>query len=416
MTAQQLTTRPLPAWAQQASLGIFIHWGPYSVPAWAEPTGAWGEVSPETWFAHCAYAEWYANTIRVEGSPAALHHRQAHGGVPYTRFLDQWTASEYDPRSWARLFREMGADYVIPVTKHHDGVVLWDAPGSSDNSTMFRGPEQDLLTPLAEAVRAEGMRFGVYYSGGLDWAVTDFPPIVSMEDVDRLRPRGAAYAAYATAHVRDLIDRFAPSVIWNDIDWPDTGKDDGSLVRLLDHYYETVPDGIVNDRWGCDVADYRTSEYAHDTDNEQGIGWEHNRGLGLSFGFSRIEDEELTLSPRELARVYADVVSRGGRLLLNIGPDEAGRIPELQERTLRGVAGWMRDLTARTNDRRPLTAAERDALGLGDDARGWARAWISEGALVIVAEDEDLLSRLLTASASPEASFHRGAAGVVLPD
>ena len=114
--------------------------------------------------------------------------------------------------------------------------------------------------------------------------------------------------------------------------------------------------------------------------------------------------------------MYADVVSRGGRLLLNIGPDEAGRIPELQERTLRGVAGWMRDLTARTNDRRPLTAAERDALGLGDDARGWARAWISEGALVIVAEDEDLLSRLLTASASPEASFHRGAAGVVLPD
>ena len=110
------TTVALPVWAQEASLGIFIHWGPYSVPAWAEPTGAWGAIPPETWFAHNAYAEWYANTIRIEGSPAAEHHKATFGDVPYETFLDQWRAEKYDPASWAALFQSICADYVIPVT------------------------------------------------------------------------------------------------------------------------------------------------------------------------------------------------------------------------------------------------------------------------------------------------------------
>ena len=210
--------RPLPAWATEASFGIFVHWGPYSVPAWAEPTGAWGAVPPEQWFAHNAYAEWYANTIRIEGSPAAAHQLSEYGGAPYEDFLDAWTADRYDPADWAKLFRAAGADYVIPVTKHHDGVTLWDAPGSGDLTTVARGPREDLIGPLADAVRAEGVRFGVYYSGGLDWAFTSFPPLESMEDVDRYRPVDVDYARYATAQVRDLIDRYRPSVIWNDIE------------------------------------------------------------------------------------------------------------------------------------------------------------------------------------------------------
>ena len=157
--------RPLPQWARDASLGVFVHWGPYSVPAWAEPTGALGAVPDDEWFAHNAYAEWYANTIRIEGSPAAEHHAHEYGGAPYDAFLDEWRAEAYDPGDWARLFRAIGADYVVPTTKHHDGVALWDAPGSGDLTTVARGPRRDLIGPLAEAVRAEGLRFGVYYSG-----------------------------------------------------------------------------------------------------------------------------------------------------------------------------------------------------------------------------------------------------------
>lgn len=372
----------LPDWTREASLGIFIHWGPYSVPAWAEPIGALGTIPDGRWFAHNPYAEWYANTIRIEGSPAARHHAEVHGSAPYEAFLDQWRAEEYDPAAWARLFRSLGADYVVPVTKHHDGVALWDAPGSEGCSTVDRGPRRDLIGPLAAAVRAEGMRFGVYYSGGLDWSVAEHPPIAVADHLRTHRPVDAAYAASATAHVRDLIDRYAPSVLWNDIDWPDAGKADGSLVELIRHYRSAVPDGIVNDRWGADVWDYRTSEYSAGADNETGIGWENNRGLGYSFGYNRIEDESLTLSPRELAKHYADTVSRGGRFLLNVGPDASGRIPDVQLRTLNGAAAWMTGIKPHTADRRFL--ADEGVVSAGAD--NWCRAWISGDRIVVVAD------------------------------
>ncbi len=345
----------LPEWALEASLGIFIHWGPYSVPAWAEPSGTWGAVPEETWFAHSAYAEWYANTIRIDGSPAAVHHQQTYRGS-YDAFLDAWRGEEFDADAWARLFAFAGADYVIPVTKHHDGVALWDAPGTGSLNTVTRGPRQDIVGRLADSVRAHGMRFGVYYSGGLDWSQTDFPAIESMQDVDRYRPIDSAYARYATDHVRDLIAKYRPSVIWNDIEWPDAGKEDDSLFELMRFYRASVPDGIVNDRWGADVGGYPTSEYAHDTHHERDVGWEHNRGLGLSFGFNQLEDESLTMTSRELARLYADVVSRGGRLLINVGPQASGEIPEVQRRTLEGFGEWVRHVKPLTLGRSPSPA------------------------------------------------------------
>ncbi|WP_435749207.1 alpha-L-fucosidase [Microbacterium sp. PMB16] len=254
--------------------------------------------------------------------------------------------------------------------------------GAGSLSTVARGPKLDLLAPLAEAVRDEGMRFGVYYSGGLDWAFTDFPPIESMSDVAEYRPNSAEYAEYATAHVRDLIDRYQPAVIWNDIEWPDAGKADGSLEQLLAYYKRVVPDGIVNDRWGAPVWDYRTSEYAHDTQNERGVGWEHNRGLGFSFGYNRTEDESLTLSARELARLYADVVSRGGRLLLNIGPEASGRIPDVQRRTLEGFGEWSRNLKPHTLDRSSIDPGSVTVTG-----SDWWVAWRDRDSVVVVADN-----------------------------
>jgi alpha-L-fucosidase len=375
--------RPLPEWAREASLGIFVHWGAYSVPAWAEPTGALGAVPDDEWFAHNAYAEWYANTIRIEGSPAALHHAREHGGAPYDALLDEWRAEAYDPADWARLFRAVGADYVVPTTKHHDGIALWDAPGAGELTTVARGPRRDLIGPLADAVRAEGIRFGVYYSGGLDWAFTGGPPHRSSEDIELQRPKDAGYNAYAFAQVVDLVDRYAPDLIWNDIDWPDAGKHPGphSIETLLAGYRAAVPEGVVNDRWGAPVGDYATSEYAHDTDNERGAGWEHCRGLGFSFGYNRAEDESLTLSPRELARLYADVVSRGGRLLLNVGPTAAGEIPAVQRRTLEGVAAWMTAIKPHTIGRGILDAHEVEVT----DAAWW-RAWATPDGVVVVAD------------------------------
>ena len=384
--------RVLPAWATEATLGIFVHWGAYSVPGWAVPSGVSGAVPEEHWFSHNAYAEWYANTIRIEGSPAALHHARKFGGAPYDRFLDDWHAEDFDPADWARLFRRAGADYVIPVTKHHDGIVLWDAPGADDRSTLARGPRRDLIGPLSVSVRAEGMRFGVYYSGGLDWAVTDLPAQRTFADVTRIRPNDEAYAAYATLHVRDLIHRYRPSVLWNDIEWPDAGKADGSLHDLISYYRATVPDGIVNDRWGIDVFDFRTSEYAHDAAHETGTGWEHNRGLGFSYGYNRKEGVSSTLSVHELARLYVDIVSRGGRLLLNVGPEASGSIPAVQRRTLEDFGVWMQRVKPLTAERGQL-APETLAVTVDGTDSPWWRAWLSGDRIVVITESERALVR-----------------------
>ncbi|HEY9377334.1 MAG TPA: alpha-L-fucosidase, partial [Jiangellaceae bacterium] len=311
--------RPTPGWLPAAKLGIFIHWGPYSVPAWAEPSGALGAVPESEWFKHNAYAEWYFNTIRIPGSPAAQHHHDVYHDAPYDDFLDQWTAAKFDAVGWAKLFAEAGASYVVPTTKHHDGVALWDAPGTGTRNTVHRGPRRDLIGEIAHAVRAAGLRFGVYYSGGLDWSITDLPPLTSHLDVLTLRPNDAAYNVYAVLHVRDLIERYQPDVLWNDINWPDAGKRTGpwSLHELLADFYAGNPDGVVNDRWGETHCDFRTTEYEAFSENESESAWENCRGIGFSFGYNQAEDERQILSGRQLACHLTDVVSRGGRLLLN---------------------------------------------------------------------------------------------------
>ncbi|MDQ4137571.1 MAG: alpha-L-fucosidase, partial [Actinomycetota bacterium] len=118
---------------------------------------------------------------------------------------------------------------------------------------------------------------------------------------------------------------------------------------------------------------------------ETGTGWEQCRGLGFSFGYNQAEDDSVTLSPRELARLYADIVSRGGRLLLNVGPTAAGTIPDIQRRTLEGAAAWMRGLKPHTLGRSPMqpgTVEVRDRTG----APVWSRSWRAGDRVVVVTE------------------------------
>lgn len=377
--------RPVPSWLPRAKLGIFIHWGPYSVPAWAEPSGPLGAVAAEEWFAHNAYAEWYFNTIRIPGSPAAQHHHDTYGDAPYDNFLDQWTADRFDPASWAALFAEAGADFVIPTTKHHDGVALWDAPGTGTRNTVHRGPRRDLIGEIAEAVRAAGLRFGVYYSGGLDWHITDFPPITHERDLTTFRPTDEAYNVYATLHIRDLIARYQPDLLWNDINWPDAGKRVGSwsLHGLMADFYAGNPEGVVNDRWGQTHWDYQTSEYEAMSENESTPGWENCRGIGLSFGYNQVEDEQEVMSGRQVARYLTDVVSRGGRLLLNVGPTAAGEIPEIQQSSLRSLGRWMTQLGSAMRSAQPVPQSVADPSD-----QPWVR-WLETASDLVALVDQN---------------------------
>ena len=266
------------------------------------------------------------------------------------------------------------ARYVVLTTKHHEGFTLWPASTPHPRKGAYHA-NRDIVGDLTEAVRARGMRMGLYYSGGYDWPYSD---AVMREAADTVLavPASPDYERYATAHVRELVERYRPSVLWNDICWPPGGN----LAALFAFYYETVPDGVVNDRWseptvkrgpGHDALtrgaagllqalwqhlppearglsfpasahfDFRTPEYASFDTVQQGK-WEATRGVGHSFGANRNERPQDIVTTTELVRSFCDIVSKNGNLLIGVGPDEHGTIPDEQARPLRGLGDWLR--------------------------------------------------------------------------
>jgi alpha-L-fucosidase len=366
----------VPTWWLDAKVGIFIHWTPASVAGFA-PTDveigdllASGRRHP---IAEMPYTEWYENSLRFPGSSVAAYHRRTYGRRPYRDFAGQFEAalSGWDPDEWARAFRAAGAKYVVLVTKHHDGYCLWPTNVVNPQQRNWH-TRRDVVGELAEAVRAQGLRFGVYYSGGLDWTF-NATPIGSMSDVLAAIPRGT-YPAYADAQVRELITRYRPSILWNDIAWPSTMP---SLDNLLDDYRAEIPDGLINDRWmpwrhllrlattspakrAVDGLarrtarrqrglippkppryDVRTPEYTT-FDRIQVEPWECVRGVDRSFGYNRASSEKLHLSRTELVSSLTDIVAKGGNLLLNVGPrGEDAQIPERQRRRLEWLGSWL---------------------------------------------------------------------------
>ncbi len=373
---RELRRHRVPAWWSDAKLGIFVHWTPASVPAFAPvdvDIGALVQAGQRDALASCPYAEWYENSLRFPDSPAARHHREVYGARPYAEFAGEWEAGleSWDPQEWARRFAATGARYVVLVTKHMDGYCLWptDVPNPHRRGWNCR---RDVVGELSEAVRGAGMRFGVYYSGGLDSTFND-RPIGSISEMLDAIPRGD-YPAYAEAQVRELIARYRPSVLWNDIAWPAEGK---RLWPLFQHYYEQVPDGVVNDRWlpwspllsatrsqlarrAIDAGvrrqakrdagvvppipphyDVRTPEYVV-FDDVQRRPWECVRGMDQSFGYNACSRPEHFLPRDELLWMLTDITAKGGNLLLNVGPRGVdAQIPDEQVTRLEWLRDWV---------------------------------------------------------------------------
>ena len=128
--------REVPEWFLDAKLGFMVSWGAFSVPAWGEPIGELGTIEDwKEWFKHNPYAEWYYNTIRIEGSPAREFHKKNFNDCDYDDLLDMWKAEKFQPDEWAKLFAYAGAQYIVPLSKHPDGITLWDAPGTGTRNT-----------------------------------------------------------------------------------------------------------------------------------------------------------------------------------------------------------------------------------------------------------------------------------------
>ncbi len=372
-----LRQHSIPEWFRQAKFGIFIHWSLSTIPAYA-PTekGDFHEVIRkegfETYFRYNPYSEWYLNGLRLGEGPVFEHHRAAWGeDYPYERFRDAFNAAldEWDPDAWADAFKAAGARYVVLVTKHHDGFCLWPSAVRNPRIEGYHAT-RDVVGELTEAVRARGMRMGLYYSGALDWTFSP-EPIRSAPDILVNGDPSPEYGAYAEAQYRELIERYRPSILWNDIAYPVHGR----YLRLLADYYNAVPDGVVNDRWmqtGEDLRramakplyrrladlvarrvmlnpapsdpgvpfDYTTLEYIVSR-KILPRPWECVRGIGNSFGYTANEPRENFLKPADGIRLLADVASANGNLLLNVGPKPGGVIQDVQMDCIRGMGEWL---------------------------------------------------------------------------
>ncbi len=326
-----LDKRPAPAWFPDAKFGIFIHWGVYSVPAWG-PKGT--------------YSEWYwrrshKSADELNDSKWAEFHKKTYGeNFSYFDFAPKFTCEMYDPDQWADIFARSGAKYVVLTSKHHDGFCLW--PSKVANKTWGKkwnsvdaGPGRDLLGELTTSVRKRGIKMGFYYSL-YEW----FNPLWLS---DRKR--------YVNEHMipqfKDVVTRYEPSIIFSDGEWDMKDKDWRSEEMVAWVYNEAKcrDDVIVNDRWGKGArhnhGGYYTTEYGAGL-KDAAKPWEECRGIGHSFGYNRNESIDDYNSGQELLLMLIDLVSRGGNLLLDIGPTGDGRIPVIMQERLLQIGDWLK--------------------------------------------------------------------------
>lgn len=324
-----LDRRPTPAWFQDAKLGIFIHWGPYSVPAYTKKGG---------------YAEWYYRGWRErkpDGAVWAFHQKTYGKDFPYDGFAPLFKAELWDPQAWAALFRKAGARYVVLTSKHHDGYCLWPSAEAPGWNALEVGPKRDLVGDLSAAVKGAGLRMGLYYS----------LPEWSNATYSWCFPEGGRdVAGYVDRHmipqIKDLVDRYRPSLFWADGEWdhPDRVWRAQEIVAWLYNHPGVREDLVVNDRWGSNArfkhGGYWATEYTEgmkDTDKP----WEECRGLGRSFGLNRNEALEDYQTAEQLIHMFVRLVSEGGNLLLNIGPAADGTIPVIMQERLLELGQWL---------------------------------------------------------------------------
>jgi alpha-L-fucosidase len=319
-----LDTRPNPAWYDDAKFGIFIHWGLYAVPAWG-PKGQ--------------YAEWYWNAMSDRNSATWKFHAKTYGeNFRYQDFVPGFRAELFEPDQWADLFARSGARYVVLTSKHHDGFCLWPSAQSWNWNSVDVGPHRDLAGDLAKAVRAKGLRMGYYYSL-YEW----FNPLYKAD------PK-----RYVDEHmlpqIKDLVTRYQPSLIFSDGEW-DHPSETWRSAEFLQWLYNDSPvkdEVIVNDRWGKETrsqhGSYFTTEYGEVGGGKKlaaGRKWEENRGMGASYGYNRNETLADYKTGKQLIHILADMVSKGGNLLLNVGPTADGRIPVVMQERLEEIGRWL---------------------------------------------------------------------------
>ncbi len=307
------------AWWTEARFGLFIHWGLYAQPA---------------------RGEWVRSVERISDED-------------YRKYFELFNPDLYDPVQWARTAKKAGMKYFVITTKHHEGFCLWDS-----KLTDYKAPNtpcgKDLLRPMVEAFRNEGLKVGFYYSL-IDWHHPDFTLDENhpMYDDKAFAKKAAAremarYDEYLHAQVRELLTEFGRiDYLFLDYSYPGKGRNEWQSEKLLKMIRELQPDIIVNDRLDLlDVPggwDFRTPEQFMPRQWVQVDGkrvpWETCQTLSGWWGYDR--DGGNYKSVRQLIAMLIETVSKGGNLLLNVGPTARGTFDYRAMNALNGIGEWM---------------------------------------------------------------------------
>jgi alpha-L-fucosidase len=325
-TWESLDSHPLPAWFDDAKLGIFIHWGIFSVPAWA-PRGE--------------YAEWYPQRMRDPNNQTYDYHRQTYGAdFKYRDFIPMFKAEKWDPDEWADLFATAGAGYVVPVGEHHDGFPLWNTRTTEWNSVTM-GPKRDLMQELGDAVRSRKMHYAPSYHQLLNY----YAPEYDAPHPDYLTEK--YLREWMLPQMRELVEDIGTEMLWLDGDWMNPPEDFRTKEFVAWYYNRALArreQVLVNDRLGLvrsKHGDFFTQEYDYDTGQSPAHKWENTRGCGLSFGFNKDEPLEDYMTIAQLVTMFVDNVANWGNLLLNVGPRADGTISDVQVDLLKGLGRWL---------------------------------------------------------------------------
>jgi alpha-L-fucosidase len=324
-----------PPWFRDAKLGIFVHWGVYSVPAFGN--------------------EWYPRNMYREGTPEFAHHRATWGPQArfgYKDFIPLFRGERYDPAAWVALCQEAGARYIVPVAEHHDGFPMFASAHTPWNAAKM-GPKRDIVTELGQAVRGAGLKFGVSSHRAFNWRYYRFGQGYDTDNPENVHLYGRPHAEDAPAddafladwfsRVQELVDRFDPDVLWFDFGWHQP-EYDPFRPRVAAYYYNRAAE-----RGYEPVLQYKDKfpDGAAVWDMERGkldrihpYYWQTDTSVSYkSWGY--VHDDEFK-SVTTLVHDLVDIVSKNGNLLLNVGPAPDGTIPEAAQERLRRLGQWLR--------------------------------------------------------------------------
>jgi alpha-L-fucosidase len=313
--------RSFPNWFQDAKLGIFIHWGLYSVPAYG------GKES---------YSEWYLRGLQMNDSLRTNFLKKTYGSdFTYNDLTNEFKAELFDPEEWADLFKRAGAKYVVLVSKHHDGYALWPSKYNRNWNSVDTGPKRDIVGEVTEAVRDSGLKMGLYYS------LPEWNHPLHRWYSDPHDSINTYVETYMIPQFKELVSTYKPSLIFADGEWYNSAKQWHS-AELINWYYNLVGDeAIVNNRWGSGLdVGFLTPEYSAGI-KETSRPWAEVRGIGRSFGLNRNEDLEAYGTSKELVEKFVQAVANGGGMILNVGPGADGQIPLIQQERLVQLGNWL---------------------------------------------------------------------------